>query len=261
MLTTNYYRHYQNIMSRMNNYSNSYNKNYSMFGISNNFNKNNYQNSLKNLMSQQVKTYSENLEKFKKYKEDSEKFTSQFESKLSELKNSSKKLKAYSEDSVFLNNNGDEKSQNRVIEAVKDFADDYNNTLKFLDENSSVSDKVSDLSNSYKTIRYNSAELDEIGINVDSKTGFLSVNEKKLSSAVKNNLKNVRKVLGTSSDGIANKIYNKTTVAMIDSKDYYPTAQLDNNYINKTYFYNSANSSIIQSNMAYSSGILFNYLV
>lgn len=260
MLNTNYYRNYSNMISRINNYSNYFNRNSSIYGTQNG-NKN---NSMEDLLSERLNTYSQNLKKYSDYKDKSDKFYSEFNSKFSELKDSSEKLKSYSENSVFLKNrtnNNSEESQKEVVDAVKDFADNYNEAVKFLDNNSSTSNEIKNLSNSYKTIKYNSNSLNEIGIDVDSKTGFLKVNEDKLKDAVKSNVKNVRKVLGDSVSGTASKVYNKTNVAIADSKELYPAAQLDDNHINNTYFYNPVNSSIIQSNVAYSSGLLLNYLV
>lgn len=257
MLNTNY----SNMISRINNYSRYFNKNSSILNISSNSFK---KNSIEDLISQKTNNYSKNLKKYSEYKEKSDKFYSEFSSKFSELKNSSQKLKSYSVNSVFVqNSNSDnkEKSQEEITNAVKDFAEDYNDAVKFLDENASVSDEIKNLSNSYKTIKYTSKNLSQIGIDVDSKTGLLSVNEDKLTNAIKSNIKNVRKILGDSSSGLASRIYNKTNVAIADSKELYPAVQLDNNHINNTYFYNPSNSSIIQSNIAYSSGLLLNYLI
>lgn len=261
MLNTNYYRNYSNMISRINNYSNYFNRNSGIFGTSRNSFKN---SSIEDLISQRTNSYSQNLKKYSEYKEKSDKFYSEFNSKFSELKNSSQKLKSYSVNSVFVQNtNTDdkEKSQEEIINSVKDFAEDYNDAVKFLDQNASVSDEIKNLSNSYKTIKYTSNSLSQIGIDVDYKTGLLSVNEDKLTDAIKSNVKNVRKILGDSSAGLASRIYNKTNVAIADSKELYPAVQLDNNHINNTYFYNPSNSSIIQSNIAYSSGLLLNYLV
>ncbi|MGN0143547.1 MAG: flagellar filament capping protein FliD, partial [Clostridium sp.] len=93
------------------------------------------------------------------------------------------------------------------------------------------------------------------------KTGLLSVNEEKLTAAVRSNGNKVRNVLGNLSNGIASRIYNKTSFAINNAKELYPAAQLETNHINNTYFYNPNNSSILQSNVAYSTGLLLNYLV
>ena len=108
----------------------------------------------------------------------------------------------------------------RTIDAIKKFADSYNKTLSFLNENKDVSTAVSDLAYSFATTRFQSGALSKIGIAVDM-NGALSVNESKLSQALKQNPQDVEKILGGAS-GIASNAYGKTVNAMNNSRNLYP---------------------------------------
>ena len=107
-----------------------------------------------------------------------------------------------------------------VFSAIKKFADSYNKTLSFLNENKDVSTAVSDLAYSFATTRFQSGALSKIGIAVDM-NGALSVNESKLSQALKQNPQDVEKILGGAS-GIASNAYGKTVNAMNNSRNLYP---------------------------------------
>lgn len=289
MIYSNYIRGYNNMLSRMNslNYANNYMS--SLSGVNNICNNTN--DLLNNVIRRKQSDYVNNMKQYSEYNKSSKVFYNEFKEKFSDLKESASKLKSYSSDSVFIKRydnsdindassverpNGvsvssdsskiaDEKKavdQNaQILNAVKNFTDDYNNAVTFLKKNSSKSENISNLAESYTSIvKYNKSTLSGIGINVDA-DGKLTLDKDKLVNAIRDNKNAVRNALGDSTSGVANKVYNKTAVAMIQSKELYPASKLKDDYINKTYFYNPNNSSLLQANQLYSSGLFLNLLL
>ena len=278
MIYSNYFRSYNNMVSRMSMLNNA--NNYMSALSSMNNNSHNSNKLLNEFISRKQNEYVNNIKEYSKYNKESKEFYNKFKEKFYELKDSASKLKSYSSDSVFVkkyeskntektaleNNTADskkvEEDQNtNIINAVEKFASNYNDAVTFLKNNSDKSQKISDLAQSYTNIfKYNKSILSGIGINVDA-NGKLTVDKDKLANAIKENKNAVRNALGDSTSGVANKVYNKTTVAMIQSKELYPASKLKNDYINNTYFYNPNNSSILQANQMYSSGLFLNLLL
>ena len=91
------------------------------------------------------------------------------------------------------------------------------------------------LDDSFKSTKNSSNSLSEIGITVGD-DGKLSINEEKLSGAVKSDAKKVKNIF-SGSIGIANETYNKVQNAMNNSKNLYPSFQ-----------FSSGDSSIYSSN-------------
>lgn len=145
----------------------------------------------------------------------------------------------------------------KIIDAVKKFANDYNETVNLLDKNSSKSTKLEDLADSFKSTKDSSSSLSEIGITVGN-DGRLFVNEDKLKSAVNSDYKKVKNIFSGSS-GIANQTYNKVQNAMNNSKNLYPNFQFSSE---DSSIYSSNNSNVIYSqyNSVYSSGLFLNSL-
>lgn len=289
MIYSNYIRSYNNMLSRMSslNYSNNY-----MSTLSRTNNNSNYADTLlNNLLSRKQNDYVNNIKQYTEYNKSSKEFYNEFNEKFTDLKEASSKLKSYSADSVFVKRydfgqsektstetdsvknpsasssssknaaKTAEDQNSNIINAVQDFAAKYNDAVTFLKNNSNKSENISDLAQSYiNIVKYNKSTLSEIGVNVDS-NGKLTVDKDKLANAIRDNKNAVRNSLGDSTSGVASKVYNKTTVAMIQSKELYPAAKLKNDYINNTYFYNPNNSSILQANQMYSSGLFLNLLL
>ena len=285
MIYTNYYKNYNDMISRISsidsssNYMSVQNKTYN--------NTYNYENILKRKSSDFVN----NISKYSEYDKSSKEFNKEFIEKFSKLKESAEKLKSYSSNSVFFKryNDGEydkasserndvrvkpssrsyfkekEKAVNddnsKIYSAVEKFASSYNDAVSFLNNNKDKSNEISNLAQSYTSIvKYNKSTLSGIGINIDA-NGKLTIDKDKLMNAIKENKDIVRNTLGDSTSGVANKIYNKTSVAMIQSKELYPASKLKNDYINNTYFYNPSNSSILQANQMYSSGMFLDLLL
>lgn len=108
----------------------------------------------------------------------------------------------------------------KTVDAVKQFAESYNKALGFLTKNSGKSPALTSLAYSFSSTRFQSGSLSKIGIAVDS-SGALSVNESKLTNALKNNRGDVEKALGGAS-GLATSSYGKAVNAMNNSRNLYP---------------------------------------
>lgn len=120
----------------------------------------------------------------------------------------------------------------QTVEAVKKFADSYNKVLNFLNKYKGKSNTLNDLAYSYGTTRLMSGTLSQIGINVDGK-GVLSVDERRLKDALRNNRGDVERVLG-GAGGLAYHTYAKTesTIIMQRAHSLYPKpSSLTNSYI------------------------------
>lgn len=250
-----------NKVSDINSFSNYYYKTHATLAdMKNSSRKSSDENSINNKHENSTK----NLEKYNNCQVKCNKFYSEFTDKFSKLKDSSLKLKSYAKNSLFYESDYDEindKSEKTFMSIAEDFASDYNEAIKFLSDNSSSSKEVENISQSYKDIKYNLNELQKIGIDMDTKTGFMLVSQDNMDKAIKSDIKNVCNVIGNPYSGIASQIYNMTNAALADSNMMYSSVQPDASEINNTYFYNPGNSSILQSNAAYSSGIILNYIV
>ena len=145
----------------------------------------------------------------------------------------------------------------KIIDAVKKFANDYNKVVNFLDKNSDQSTKLENLSESFKSTKNSSSSLSEIGITVGN-DGKLSINEEKLTGALKSDVKTVKNIFSGSS-GIANETFNKVQNSMNNSKNLYPSFQFSSGD-NSIYSSNNSNVIYSQYNSVYSSGLFLNSL-
>ena len=146
----------------------------------------------------------------------------------------------------------------KIVDAVKTFADDYNKVVNFLSDNSSKSNKLENLADSFGLNKYSSSSLEDIGVTVGS-NGKLSVNEKNLKIAISKDYKHVKDVLGGSS-GTANQTYAKVQDAMNNSKNLYPSFQFTSSD-SSIHSYNNINNIYGQYNSMYSSGVFLNSLI
>lgn len=189
-----------------------------------------------------------------KYTVDNTKYTS--ETNKVNIKNDLIKLNLNGIGNTTISNSKFDNS--KVVEAVKQFAKDYNSVVDFLKDNSKKSTEIDNLAYSFSTSRFMESSLSSIGINVDS-AGKLSVNEDTLKSSISNNINKVKDVLSKSS-GLADNTYKKVNEAMYKAKDLYPELKLDNNYSN-TYSYNNSNIIMSQYNSLYTNGVFLNYFI
>lgn len=146
----------------------------------------------------------------------------------------------------------------KIVDAVKKFADDYNEVVSFLKENSDKSSKIENLAYSFSSNKYLNNSLSSIGIQIDS-DGKIAIDEKRLKSEVESDINNVKKVLGNSS-GLATLTYDKASEAMKNGKNLYPQFEMSSDDIS-TYSYNNSNIILSQYNSVYSNGLFLNYLL
>ncbi|MGN0143644.1 MAG: hypothetical protein ACI398_01585 [Clostridium sp.] len=205
-----------------------------------------------------------NLEKYNNCKVKCNKFYSELNDKFSKLKDSSLKVKSYAKNSLFFESDYDEindRCDKNFMSAAEDFASDYNAAVKFLSDYPPSLGEAENKSQSYKDIKNNLDKLSEVGIEIDTKTGFMLINKNNMDKAIKSDIENVCNVIENIYSDISSQVSNMADAASADSDIVYYSTQLDVTEINNTYFYNPGNSSILQSNAAYSSGIILNYLV
>ena len=106
------------------------------------------------------------------------------------------------------------------ISAVKNFVRDFNSTLSYLNENRSMSNRISALAETFNGTEELSASLKEIGITVTS-SGRLSVNEEILEHAIERNPEAVTSLLGDG--GLAGQLDRVLNLANYQGENLFPT--------------------------------------
>lgn len=109
-----------------------------------------------------------------------------------------------------------------ALDTVKSFVTSYNDTVNFLSDNSSVSNRVSRLAKSFSDATYRSADYSSIGINVKS-DGTLSIDEEKLANTIVNDPSKVSRLVG--SDGLAAKAESHISQANSQRDSLFPSAK------------------------------------
>lgn len=128
--------------------------------------------------------------------------------------------------------NQSQMDNDKLVDAVKKFASNYNDVVDFLKSNSALSKAVSNMANSFSDIRYSSGMLSQVGIEV-SGSGKLSVNESKLTESIANNMDLVKDVIG-SSKGIGSKVYDKAFRAMNSTQNLVAPPKYSNGFYGYT---------------------------
>ena len=113
-------------------------------------------------------------------------------------------------------------AEDEKISAVKNFVRDFNATLSYLNENSSMSNKISALASNFSGSEELSASLKEIGIDISS-YGKLTVNEPILKSAIERNPEAVSELLGNG--GLAGQLDRVLNLANYQSENLFPTIE------------------------------------
>lgn len=139
----------------------------------------------------------------------------------------------------------------KTVDAVKKFAESYNKALTFANKNASQSQGMRDLAYSLSTTRFQTNALSKVGISVDS-AGALSVDEGKLTNALKNDPKSVETLLG-GANGLASNAYGKSVNALNQSRNLAPQSA-SVSYPNYMYgrdknYLNAYNSGIFLSSL------------
>ena len=112
-----------------------------------------------------------------------------------------------------------------IVDKVKAFAADYNAMGQFFQDNQSLSNSVKGLSISFSDAKYKARSYAAIGISTDSK-GQLSIDEKKLTTALQTDSSSVAKALGKG--GLSSTAIKKTNSALSMTGQLYPALQLKN---------------------------------
>ena len=156
-------------------------------------------------------------------------FNTEMKSTLADLKSSAKTVANMSYDfsaaDITTDSNGKTTYSDGLktaISNVKSLVSDYNDALTFFSGNKDVSNRASALASTFADTTYRADQYSQIGINVDSKTGKLSVDEDKLASALTTESSRVQNSLGT--NGLAGKAEDHVALANFQSDKIFPTA-------------------------------------
>lgn len=99
-----------------------------------------------------------------------------------------------------------------AVYAVKDFAKKYNDVVNFLNKNTDKSVGVKTMASSFSNTRFMSNSLSKVGIDVDT-SGRLTVNEDRLTAALKEDPSAVNSIIG-GSNGLAGQASQKASSAI-----------------------------------------------
>ena len=181
-------------------------------------------------------------------------FYNEFDETLSDLQKSSDNIKSFDFNvgsSALTTKESVDEDGNKVttyeqsdklkdaIKAVKDFVNDYNDTLKFFSDNSDVSKRIGRMNTMFADNTYRSGNYKQIGISVGS-DGKMTLDEEKLAKVLSEDAENYAKavengdtdrafhsrvadVLGK--DGLAGKADDHISTAQSQRDRLFPSAQ------------------------------------
>ena len=171
------------------------------------------------------------------YNEAKDTFYREFDENMSDLSKAADKVKKYDfnvgENAITESTSTDEEGKTTTttnysdkmkdaLDTVKSFVTSYNDTVNFLSDNSSVSNRVSRLAKNFSDATYRSADYSSIGINVKS-DGTLSIDEEKLANTIVNDPSKVSRLVG--SDGLAAKAESHVSQANSQRDSLFPSAK------------------------------------
>ena len=107
-----------------------------------------------------------------------------------------------------------------AVKGVKDFAESYNDAIKFFSDNSSVSRQVKYMAASFSDTTYNAGSASNIGIKIDS-SGKMTVDEETLAKSITDNFTRVKAVMST----LTNKSDRHVSFAKSQKSRMFPTIQ------------------------------------
>ena len=108
-----------------------------------------------------------------------------------------------------------------ALKTVDTFVKDYNETLDLFSDYSGISDRMKDMAEMFADNSARSKGLANIGINMDEKTGRLSVDTEKLSTALKESPANAEYQLGRY--GLAGKTESRLAIADTRQDKLFPS--------------------------------------
>ena len=171
------------------------------------------------------------------YNDAKDTFYDEFDENMSALKKSAANVKSYDfnvgenpittsvstdEDGKTVTTTNYSDKMKDALKTVQTFVDDYNSSIKFLNDNSAVSGRVSRLANNFSDATYRSADYSSVGINVKS-DGTLEIDEEKLANSIANDPSKVSRLVG--SDGLAAKAETHVSQANSQRDNLFPSAQ------------------------------------
>ena len=179
------------------------------------------------------------------YNEAKDTFYTEFDSNMSALKKSASALKNLKFDvgddpitkKAVLDKDGNEvkdkngetvmettysKGMQSALDTVKSLVDSYNDSIKFLSDNSAVSGRVSKMASNFGDTTYRSSLYEQVGISV-GKDGTLSIDEEKLANSIAENPDKVSRILGK--DGLADKAIQHVDTANGQRNNLFPSAK------------------------------------
>ncbi|MBR4905211.1 MAG: hypothetical protein IKZ53_11145 [Selenomonadaceae bacterium] len=172
------------------------------------------------------------------YNEAKNAFNSEFKENMSALSESAKEIEKYSfsvakegaitntettdENGIITTKTTYSKDLQSALDVVNEFVSNYNTSLKFLNDNASVSKRVENLASVFGDAGYRAANYESIGLFVTS-GGMLEINEEMLANAIVNNPDKVSSILGK--DGLAGKAEEHVSFANSQAENLFPSAQ------------------------------------
>lgn len=124
-----------------------------------------------------------------------------------------------------------------ALRTVQDFVDNYNSSLEFFQDNSSVSARVGRMAELFGDTQYRAKSYEAIGIGVGN-DGSLSIDEEKLARAIVDDPNKVANTIGGT--GLADKAEQHVDVANSQRSQLFPSAQsMFGNELSTASFYTS----------------------
>lgn len=165
-------------------------------------------------------------------------FNREFEENMSELSKSSKEIQKFSfsvpkdgaitktattgENGIVSTETTYSKDLQSALDVVSNFISNYNSSIKFLNDNASVSKRVENLATVFGDATYRAGSLSAIGLNVNS-SGMIEINEEVLANAIVENPDRVSGLLGEG--GLAAKADSHISYANSQQEKLFPTAE------------------------------------
>lgn len=162
------------------------------------------------------------------YTETKTTFNTEMKSTLSDLSDSAKKVMNMSYDfsASDIQTDADGKTTysdalKSAISNVKSLVSDYNDALSFFSDNKDVSKRASALATEFADTTYRADSYSAIGINVDSKTGALTLDEDKLAKALTTESSRTENLLGR--NGLSGKAESHVNLANFQKDKVFPS--------------------------------------
>jgi flagellar capping protein FliD len=114
------------------------------------------------------------------------------------------------------------KGMQSALDTIKDLVNSYNDSLKFLKNNSEVSGRVGQMAANFGDTTYRSSLYEQVGISVGN-DGSLSIDEERLANSIAENPDKVSRILGK--EGLADKALQHVDTANGQRNNLFPTAK------------------------------------